>query len=220
LSEALARVDGDARRVSLDPSMIFESSIEPRRQLTLGGATSPRLLRSEPTAKQPLPHHLRLNSARVICVEDFSGAIMDWVPLLEAVAKANESLLVLVDRVTPGPLLATLIINAEREILSLGLALVGGAGSSASLGAELARAAGLKAKHVAPRRGEAPTAKLERLPQADFAVLRRASAAVCFAPGGALDALGEPGVVIRVGGSCRDDQDAGVAYLAERLALA
>jgi hypothetical protein len=114
LEEILITVP-DSRSVWCTAALHFETTITRRRGLLLGGAWTPQLLR-DGEELWPVPWTMALPQPRVLTVERATGPFWKWLPLLESVAKAGESLVVATDEVSDD-FLRTLIANLERRAI-------------------------------------------------------------------------------------------------------
>lgn len=104
-----------SRSVWCTAAFHFETTVVRRRGLLLGGAWAPQLLR-DGEELWPVPWTMVLPQPRVLTVERATGPFWKWLPLLESVAKAGESLLVATDEVGDD-FLRTLIANLERQAI-------------------------------------------------------------------------------------------------------
>ena len=116
ISEARQSVPDD-RHIWCSASDVFESRLVRRRGLLLGGALSPHFLRDTAGMLSEIPWAVRLQHCRVaLCDKAAHEPLPAWLPLLEGVAKAGESLLVVTETIG-SELLRTLIVNALRSTL-------------------------------------------------------------------------------------------------------
>jgi hypothetical protein len=114
---------GEARRLAPDDRRIwcsaadrFESRIVQRRGLLLGGALSPHFLR-DAADMWAVPWTVRLRYCRVIvCNQAAEEPLATWLPLMEAIAAAGESLLVVTETIE-SELLQTFIVNGWKGTL-------------------------------------------------------------------------------------------------------
>ncbi len=104
-----------SRSVWCTAALHFETTVVRRRGLLLGGAWAPQLLR-DGEELWPVPWTMALPQPRVLTVERATGPFWRWLPLLESVAKAGESLVVATDEVGDD-FLRTLIANLERQAI-------------------------------------------------------------------------------------------------------
>lgn len=85
--------------------------------MLLGGALSPHFLRDTPGMWSEIPWAVRLHHCRmVVCDKAAHEPLAAWLPLLEGVAKAGESLLVVTETIG-SELLRTLIVNSLKGTL-------------------------------------------------------------------------------------------------------
>jgi hypothetical protein len=114
LEETLKTVP-DSRSVWCTAALHFETTVARRQGLLLGGAWAPQLLR-DGDELWPVPWTMTLPQPRVLTVERATGPFWKWLPLLESVSKAGESLVVATDEVGDD-FLRTLIANLERRTI-------------------------------------------------------------------------------------------------------
>jgi hypothetical protein len=114
LEEILTTVP-DSRSVWCTAALHFETTVVHRRGLLLGGAWAPQLLRDREEL-WPVPWTMTLAQPRVLTVERAAGPFWKWLPLLESVSKAGESLVVATDEACDD-FLRTLIANLERRTI-------------------------------------------------------------------------------------------------------
>jgi hypothetical protein len=114
LEEILTTVP-DSRSVWCAAALHFETTVVRRRALLFGGAWAPQLLR-DGEELWPVPWTMTLAQPRVLTVERAAGPFWKWLPLLESVSKAGESLLVATDEACDD-FLRTLIANLERRTI-------------------------------------------------------------------------------------------------------
>src|SRR4051794_14756138 len=72
----------------------FETTVSRRQGLILGGAWSPHFLRDGADSWWDVPWTMRLWAPRILAIEKAAAPLQQWLPLMEAVAKAGESLLI------------------------------------------------------------------------------------------------------------------------------
>jgi hypothetical protein len=107
----------DDRFIWCSASDVFESRIVQRRGLLLGGALSPHFLRDTAGMWSEIPWAVRLQRCRlVVCDRAAHEPLAAWLPLMEGVAKAGESLLVVTETIG-SELLRTFIVNALKATL-------------------------------------------------------------------------------------------------------
>ncbi len=114
LEEILTTVP-DLRSVWCTAALHFETTVVRRHGLLLGGAWAPQFLR-DGEELWPVPWTMTLRQPRVLTVERASGPFWKWLPLLESVSKAGESLVVATDEVGDD-FLHTLIANLEQRTI-------------------------------------------------------------------------------------------------------
>jgi hypothetical protein len=114
----------DVRRDVADSRLIwcttadgFETTVSSRRGLMLGGAWSPHFLRDGGSALWGVPWTVNLRASTIVTIENAITPLSEWLPLMESVAQAGTSLLV-VTRDVSTELLHTFIVNALKETLS------------------------------------------------------------------------------------------------------
>lgn len=123
LSELLAEVRytvQDSRFLWCTGSIGFETTVTRERGIVLGGAMSPMFLldRRDTELSYRAPWTVKLYRPRILVLrEEDASSIQEWVPMLEALAKKEESLLVVAEKMDP-TVLNTLIVNFRREVLS------------------------------------------------------------------------------------------------------
>jgi hypothetical protein len=128
------RMVPDDRRVWCSASETFDSGLQQRRGVLLGGAFSPHFLRDSTETRWEVPWTVRLRHCRVaICDKAGDKPVAAWLPLLEAIAAAGEALLVVTETID-SELLSTLVVNAFKGTLPVCVSRpAGGAASSARL---------------------------------------------------------------------------------------
>jgi hypothetical protein len=114
----------EARRLVTDDRYIwccasdgFDSCCVQRRGLLLGGALSPHFLRDTSEMWSEIPWTMRLYHCRVVvCDKAAREPLKAWLPLMEGVAGAGESLLVVTETID-SELLHTFIVNSLKGSL-------------------------------------------------------------------------------------------------------
>jgi hypothetical protein len=184
----------------------FETSVSHRRGLILGGAWSPHFLRDKETLWSDVPWTARLWNPRIVTVEKAVTPLAHWLPLMEAIAKAGESLL-LVTREISTELLRTWIVNSTREALSCCVVRV----------AENPSGYGLPVARIPWEFVEDPPKTANLLPQAAEAWSRR-TATVLFpmSDNDWWSAVSDV-TIISVGGENYDDQQDRLRFLVETI---
>jgi hypothetical protein len=126
LDEALTRVHQDITRVWLRASLTYESGVQDKKAILVGGSWSPFFL--DKRAENPSPWDMvgagaLIYSPRILHVDaiDESDKLEDWVAPLQGFARAADGLLLIADSVTNSELLATLVINNARGTLACAL---------------------------------------------------------------------------------------------------
>lgn len=187
----------------------FESRVIPRRGLLLGGAISPHFLRDTPGAWSELPWAVRLRHARiVVCDRAAHEPVSAWVPLMEAVVAAGESLLVVTETIG-SELLHTFVVNALKATLPVCVARpsrerFGGPGPGLDA---LGRACAV------------PPQQADRLPRVEEAWIRRTATALFPGPTETLlrEARLQEFAIIETGGEHHEDQQSRLRFLMREL---
>jgi hypothetical protein len=187
------RLVPDDRHIWCSASETFDSRLTQRRGLLLGGALSPHFLRDSTAMCWDTPWTVRLRHCRVV-VRDKAAhqPLAAWLPLMESVARAGESLLVVTETID-AELLATFIVNAFKGTLPVcAVYPVRGRSGSPAPGTQFAT----------------PPAGVDQLLRIDDVWIRR-TATVCFPAAG--DPLSSAGAlqdfgVIETGGENHEDQ--------------
>lgn len=100
-----------AKSIWCTTSLEFETRLTRRKGVILGGAWSPQFIReSEQTWAVPFVRLLD-RRPKVLFTEAVGGNFMDWLPMLEALNKAGQSLLVVTERIHE-PVLRCFIVNS------------------------------------------------------------------------------------------------------------
>jgi hypothetical protein len=187
------RLVPDDRHIWCSASETFDSRLTKRRGLPLGGALSPHFLRDSTDTNWDTPWTVRLRHCRVvICDKAAHEPLAAWLPLMESVVAAGESLLVVTETID-SELLATFIVNAFKGTLRVCVVHpVRGRSGSPAAGAQFAT----------------PPPSLDQLLRIDDVWVRR-TATVCFPTSG--DPLSSAAalqdfVVIETGGENHEDQ--------------
>lgn len=163
------RLVPDHRHVWCTAADTFESRVIQRRGLLLaGGAVSPHFLRDSTNANWDIPWMVRLRHCRVVvCSKAAQEPLAAWLPLMEAIAGAGESLLVITETIE-SELLQTFVVNNFKGSLRVcAVHPLGDRSGSAASGSQWAMP---------------PTAP-DQLPRIDDVWVRR-SATVCFPQSG------------------------------------
>jgi hypothetical protein len=116
VAEARALVSDD-RHIWCDVSAKFDSRISQRRGMLLSGALSPHFLRDSADTSWDIPWMMRLRHCRVVvCDKAAHQPLATWLPLMESIAAAGESLLVVTESID-SELLQTFVVNAFKGTL-------------------------------------------------------------------------------------------------------
>lgn len=116
LAEVRSRV-ADSRFIWCVAADGFKTTVSHRRGLILGGAWSPHFLRDRGTFWWDTPWTVHLRMPTIVEIERAVTPISDWIPLMETIAQAGESLLLITSEVSP-ELLHTFIVNSSKETLA------------------------------------------------------------------------------------------------------
>jgi hypothetical protein len=205
LAEARAGV-ADGRYVWCVAADGFETTVSHRRGLILGGAWSPHFLRDGREVWWDIPWTVRLWAPRVVAVERAVTPLPQWLPLMEAVVAAGESLLV-VTREMPTELLQTFVVNSLKKTLAC----------CAVRGAESLSGYGMPAAGVPWDFADAPPKSPGRLPQAAEAWVRRTSTVLFPASPNDWRSSVSDVAVISVGGEDHEDQQDRLRFLVKAI---
>ena len=208
LRDVLAEVSRnvtDSRLIWCTTADGFETTVSSRRGLILGGAWSPRFLRDREAAWWNIPWTMNLRAPAIVTIEKAVMPLSEWLPLMETIAQAGTSLL-LVTRDVSTELLRTFIINVLKETLSCCV---------------VQMAEGLDEWGVAMISTPwgvlgTPPKKANGLPQAAEAWIRRTATVLFPAP----DSGWLPSqdiTIISVGGKNHDDQHDRLRFLVEAI---
>jgi hypothetical protein len=116
ISEA-RRLVPDDRHIWCSAADTFDSRLIQRRGLLLGSALSPHFLRDSTATNWDTPWTVRLRHCRVVvCDKAAHEPVAAWLPLMESVVAASESLLVVTETID-SELLATFTVNAFKGTL-------------------------------------------------------------------------------------------------------
>ncbi|MFN8658530.1 MAG: hypothetical protein U0105_19505 [Candidatus Obscuribacterales bacterium] len=169
LDEALTRVHQDITRVWLRASLTYESGVQDKKAILVGGSWSPFFL--DKRAENPSPWDMvgagaLIYSPRILHVDaiDESDKLEDWVAPLQGFARAADGLLLIADSVTNSELLATLVINNARGTLACALVKPG--------------------KEPPPSLWKVNGRKYDTTNKAQQALVRRTATAILFEPKG------------------------------------
>jgi hypothetical protein len=177
----------------------FETTVSHRQGLIIGGAWSPHFLRDGGDFWWDVPWTVRLWAPRIATIDRAITPLAQWLPLMEAVAKTGESLLV-VTREISAELLQTFIVNSLKKSLSCCVVRV----------AENLHGYGLTATGVPWEFVESPSRTADRLPQAAEAWIRRTATVLFPSTNPTSDYEWRSSLsdvaIISVGGENHDDQ--------------
>jgi hypothetical protein len=219
LAELLKGVQGrmlDRTAVWCERSLTQKSRVEFRKALVLGGAHSPGYLCREPrwgTAQKKVPWVFWAARPRILVAETIDGTLRDWLPFLEAAAKAGDSVLLVSPEARNEELLAVFLVNTHRESLLCCPVLPGAAQENLhALSTQLASDAGILG------RGKAPSAELfARLPRAAEVSVRADAALVLPNDDQGWDAISSEVAILHVGGQNYDDQQERLEALSREI---
>jgi hypothetical protein len=205
LDEVMVRVP-DSRFVWCVAADGFETTVSHRRGLVLGGAWSPHFLRDASDLWWDVPWTMRLWAPRVITIDKADMPLAQWLPLMEAVAKAGESLLI-VTRDASSELLQTIIVNSLKKTLS----------------GCIIRAAQNLSGYAPPATGipwnsvNEPAKTNDRLPQVAEAWVRRSATVLFPKIENEWQSLDSEVTIISVGGENHEDQIDRLRFLVKRI---
>ena len=196
----------DSRLLWCMPADGFETTVSHRQGLILGGAWSPHFLRDRGDFWWDVPWVMRLRFPRIVTIEKAIAPISEWLPLMEAIAKAGESLL-LVTREVETELLRTFIVNSLKEALACCVVRV----------AEDPAGYGLPAASIPWEVVEATPKTPDHLPRAAEAWVRRTATVLFPASDNEWQsAVGEL-TIISVGGENHEDQQDRLRFLVKTI---
>jgi hypothetical protein len=205
LDEVIARVP-DGRFVWCVAADGFETTISQRRGLILGGAWSPHFLRDAADLWWDVPWTMRLWAPRIVTITKADMPVGDWLPLMEAVAKAGESLL-MVTRDVSTEVLQTVVVNALKKTLS----------GCVVRAAESISGYGMPASGVPWEFVDVPPKTNERLPQAAEAWVRRSATVLFPKIESEWQSFDSEVTIISVGGENHEDQIERLRFLVKRI---
>ena len=198
----------EARRLVPDERYIwgtaaetFDSRIAQRRGLLLGGAFSPHFLRDASAMHWDVPWMVRLRHCRVmVCGQAAQQPVSVWLPLMEHIAAAGESLLVVTSTID-SELLATFVVNAFKGTIPVCVARPGQSSS------------------VSGNRLDLPPQSPDQLFRIDEVWVRRTATACFPAAGEPLGSAGalQPFAIIETGGENHEDQYDRLRFLMRAL---
>ena len=184
----------------------FETTVAHRQGLVLGGAWSPHFLRDRGDLWWDVPWTMRLWLPRIVTIDKAVTPLPQWLPLMEAIAKAGESLLI-VTREISTELLQTIIVNSLKKTLSCCVVRV----------AENLPGYGLAATGVPWRFVEAPPNSADSLPQAAEAWIRRRSTVLFPASPNEWRSSISDVTIISVGGENHEDQQDRLRFVVKTI---
>jgi hypothetical protein len=208
LTEARRTVEDD-RSIWCVPSATFETRLTARRGLILGGAHGPHYLRDAGPPEYAVPWQIWPVRARVIyCNGAADEPYTVWLPLMEAIAAAGESLIVVTTSIER-QLLQTFLVNYLKSTLCACVIAPG----KDRYGRLLAGAEGLGRPLSSPPRDPA------QLPLVGEAWIRRTATALLPAAGELWPSAAflEDLTVIETGGHHAEDQRERLRFLMTEL---
>ena len=184
----------------------FETTVSHRQGFVLGGAWSPHFLRDRASFWWDVPWTVHLRLPSIVEVERAVAPIPEWLPLMEAIAQAGESLLLITKEVSTD-LLRMLIVNSLKETLACcviraGEGLPGWGRSAASSPWGFV---------------DTPPKTAVQLPKAAEAWVRRNATVLFPSPDSEWRSLVRDLTVISVGGKNQDDQRDRLRFLVEAI---
>jgi hypothetical protein len=213
LDEALQRVK-DPRRVWLQSSLGFDSRIEWGRGMILGGALSPHYLTKRPAddLRRAVPYTVWLEHPRFLVCPAPRPDFKDWIPMLEALAKLSDTLIVVTPRMESDDLFATLLANHVRSVIRC-VVISPGPAQAPDLKA-LSRTLDTLELRPSPKAppssylaaGEIPLPPLlDQLPRAERVAIRRGCTVAIPGPGAEQSPALSEIAIVHVGGEHADD---------------
>lgn len=190
----------DNRLIWCKPSFDFQTTVAHREGLLLGGVRSPLFLRDAGEGLDGIPWVKRLYRLRIVVCEKATGTVADWLPLMEAIAKAGESLLLVTEQIAE-ELLQTLIVNSIKGTLPNAVIYRGNDGSVEALG----------------REWSSPPEQTDRVPRAAEAWVRRTGTVVFPEPSGGWRGHMQDVEVISAGGESYDHQLERLRFLVREI---
>jgi len=225
LDQALQRVQ-DPRRVWLQSSLGFDSRIEWSRGMILGGALSPHYLTKKHAddLRRDVPYTVWLEHPRFLACPGPRPDFKDWIPLLEALSKLSDALVLVTPRMESDDLFATLLANHVRNVIRC-VVISPGPGHPPDLKA-LARL--LDTLELRPAPKPPPTSYLaaeavpvpqllDLLPCAGRAGIRRGCTVAIPSPGAENSPALSDIAILRVGGEHVDDLQDRLVILDDQL---
>lgn len=207
LAEAMPGVP-DNRFIWCVAANSFETTVSHRQGLILGGALSPHFLRDGGDLWWDVPWTMQLWKPRIVTIERAIAPLSQWLPLMEAIAKAGESLLVVTKEIST-ELLQTIIVNALKKTLSC--CAIRAAENQPGYGY------GSPIPAVPWEFVEAPPQSADRLPQAAEAWIRRTSTVLFPASVNEWRWSLSDVTIISVAGENHDDQQDRLRFLVKKI---
>lgn len=109
----------DSRLIWGRPSIGFDTTIRRVKGAVLGGSWSPRFLHKDSSRSAlpwTIPWAVRLQYVRVLIFENVTLSLNNCLPLLEEIARAGESLLIVTEDIEP-EMIAALLVNHQKGVL-------------------------------------------------------------------------------------------------------
>ena len=205
LDDARRRVP-DSRYIWCVAADGFETTVAQRQGIVWGGAWSPHFLRDKWSGWWQVPWTVVLRNPSIVRIERAVASFTEWVPLMEAIAQAGESLLVVTTEIN-SELLHTFIVNSLKETLSCCVIrpldnVTGWGMSTFSASWDFV---------------SSPPATTRQLPKAEEAWSRRNATVLFPAPNSEWRMMVTDVTVISVGGRNQDDQHDRLRYLVESI---
>lgn len=203
------RIVADDRYIWCRAADTFDSRLVQGRGLLLGGAVSPHFLRDTTDTSWDIPWGVRLRHCRVlVCDQATQQPVAAWLPLMEAIVAAGESLLIVTETIE-SELLSTFVVNALKGTLRVCVV------------------HSPQDRHGTPTSGaeslslpvDTPPASPAQLPRIDEIWIRR-TATACFPnPGDPVPPAPvlQPFAVIETGGENHEDQYDRLRFLMREL---
>jgi hypothetical protein len=184
----------------------FETTVSHRQGLILGGAWSPQFLSDKWSSWWNTPWTVNLRTPAIVRIERAVTPISEWIPLMEALAQAGESLPIVTKEIST-ELLHTLIVNALRETL----------GCCAVRAVQNLPASGLSAINTSWEFVESPPKTARLLPKAAETWSRRNATVLFPSSDSEWRTVVNDITVISVGGKNQDDQHDRLRFLVETI---
>lgn len=200
----------DERHLWCTTSDLFDSRLVQRRGMLLGGALSPHFLRETNGELSQIPWTVHLKYCRVVvCDKAAHEPLAAWLPLMEGIAGAGESLLVVTETIGT-ELLHTLVVNALKATLPVCVVHPARSrfGSAPGPGMDsLGRACAT------------PPKQHDRLPRIGDVWIRRTATALFPSVGESVppESVLQNFAIIETGGEHHDDQQARLRFLMREL---